>query len=367
MAQYRQIQVSAWRQDEWFVELPALDKLLFIYLFSNESASVSGIYKALPLRVMAFETGIDEDYITDALERFEQAGKVYCRDGWIWVVNLRKINASNSPKVQKSIEGDLANMPDCELKTLYIQYYSGIDTISIHPREQEQEQEQEQESEQEQDFAPAAADDAPSPPRKAKPPPRKRTKKPLREDQRLFGAVGRLCYADLSILNPTMRGKLDTACKTLREGDASADDIPDYTTYWYEQDWRGKKKQRPTPSQVVETWGAFIAWRDGRNDTPPPHFACQYVEYEVPDRPPPSELDALWAGVCAHLQGVMVRETFDAHFTRAHPARLEDGTLVVALPDDAALAGAKRLRAGAHIARYAGGVDQVEFVVEDQR
>jgi hypothetical protein len=198
------------------------------------------------------------------------------------------------------------------------------------------------------------------PPRSEKPP-----KKPPRDDQLLFGAVGRLCYADLRTLNNTMRGKLNTACKTLRQSDATPADVKEYTTWWYSEDWRGQKRQRPTPSQIVETWGSFCEWRDGNKA--PPHFPCKYTEYDVPDRPPPSELDALWAGVCAHLQGVMDHAAFELHFTRAHPVRLEDGTLVVALPDDAALVGAERLRAGAHIAQHAGGVDQVEFVVEDQR
>lgn len=151
MATYRQIHVKTWRQDEWFLDLPPLDKLLFIYLFSNESASVSGLYEALPIKVMAFETGMDAEYIQSALVRFAEAGKVYYESGWIWVVNLRKYNATNSPTVQKRIASDLADMPDIELKTRYIQYYTPSipsDTPSIPPVEQEQEKEQESEQEQ---------------------------------------------------------------------------------------------------------------------------------------------------------------------------------------------------------------------------
>jgi len=52
MADYRQIHTRIWK-DSWFIELEPCDKLLFIYLFSNERASVSGIYD-ISIKVMAF-------------------------------------------------------------------------------------------------------------------------------------------------------------------------------------------------------------------------------------------------------------------------------------------------------------------------
>ena len=169
MAIYRQIQTKTWRRDEWFLDLTPLDKLLFIYLFSNESASVSGLYEMLPLKTMAFETGIEADYICEALARFEEAGKVFCADGWIWVVNLRKYQAHPSPTVNKRISLDVQDMPDGKLKARYLEYYGGIDIpsippqgVSIPPGEQEQEREQEQreqeqEREQECEKTPSSA------------------------------------------------------------------------------------------------------------------------------------------------------------------------------------------------------------------
>lgn len=179
MADYRQIHTKCWRKDEWFLDLPPLDKLLFIYLFSNEAASVSGLYEMLPPKTVAFETGLEREYIEDALMRFEADGKIARSNGWIWVKNLRKYNGTNSPTVKKRIANDLNDMPDCELKTQYIGYYDGIDMVSVPHREHEQEHEQEQE--QEQDIPPSAGANAPetptestkkpvSPPKKEKPP-----------------------------------------------------------------------------------------------------------------------------------------------------------------------------------------------------
>lgn len=120
MANYRQIHVSIWK-DEWFLELAPDEKLFFVYLFSNELASLSGIYK-LPLRVMAFETGLSLDFVKAALHKFELADKVYFEDGIVWVKNLRKYNKGGST-VNTRIEGDIQEIPHCELKRKYMAYY----------------------------------------------------------------------------------------------------------------------------------------------------------------------------------------------------------------------------------------------------
>src|SRR3972149_7999433 len=103
MANYRQIHVSIWK-DEWFLDLDPDEKLLFIYLFSNESASLAGIYK-LALKVIAFETNLPIDFVKKTLAKFEKAGKVYYREGVIWVKNLRKYNRGSS-KVDIRIQTD---------------------------------------------------------------------------------------------------------------------------------------------------------------------------------------------------------------------------------------------------------------------
>lgn len=118
MADYRQIHTCIWK-DAWFLELNPDHKLLFIYLFSNERTSVAGIYD-LSLRIVAFETGLSMEAIKQGLDLFEQAGKVYYDDGIVWVVNLRRYNATNSIKVQERIRRDLEAIHECPLKERYI-------------------------------------------------------------------------------------------------------------------------------------------------------------------------------------------------------------------------------------------------------
>jgi len=126
MANYRQIHVRLWK-DEWFLDLEPEEKLLFIYLFSNESTSLAGIYK-LAFKVICFETGLDADYVQSALDKFAEQGKVRYEDGIVWVVNMRRYHETSSIKVQTRIKNDIDEIPDCPLK---ISYLENVNTLSI--------------------------------------------------------------------------------------------------------------------------------------------------------------------------------------------------------------------------------------------
>ena len=130
MAYFRQIHVSIWK-DEWFLELTPEEKLLFIYLFSNENTSIAGIYK-IALRVIAFETNLELDFIKQTLTKFENDSKVTYRDGVVWVKNLRKYNDSGSNSIAIRIASDLEEIPESSLKQEYIRYHS-TNTPCPHP------------------------------------------------------------------------------------------------------------------------------------------------------------------------------------------------------------------------------------------
>ena len=132
MADYRQIHTKIWK-DGWFLDLCTEDKLLFIYLFSNERASLAGLYD-LPIKVIEFETGIPLEQVKTSLGRFEKAGKVRCIDGWVWIPNLIRYNARNieSPKIQIHLKSLIAEIPDCKLKQAWIEYYNnGFDWLDF--------------------------------------------------------------------------------------------------------------------------------------------------------------------------------------------------------------------------------------------
>ena len=125
MANYRQIHTQIWR-DNWFLDLEPDEKLLFIYLFSNDSTNLAGIYE-IHQRVIELETGLDKKRIEEILNRFEREGKVHYQDGIVWIVNMKKYHSNAGEKVRRSIEIIVEGIPDCEVKQKYC-IYNGIET-----------------------------------------------------------------------------------------------------------------------------------------------------------------------------------------------------------------------------------------------
>jgi DnaD/phage-associated family protein len=125
MSGFRQLHTRIW-SDSWFTELKPEMKILFIYLFGNERASVCGLYE-LPIRTISFETGLDRDIVKKGLEVFNNADKVKYdfETSVIWVKNMRKYQATTSPKVQARIQADIKAVPECDLKKQF------LDTLSI--------------------------------------------------------------------------------------------------------------------------------------------------------------------------------------------------------------------------------------------
>ena len=128
MAEFRSIHCKTWR-DDWFSELPTDAKLLWLYLITNQSTSVSGIYQ-LPVKFMAFETGLDKIRVTQILDMFKSDGKIDYDDSVIWVKKMREYQSTASPKVAQRIKLDFDTIPDCRVKGIYAKKY-GIDMVSV--------------------------------------------------------------------------------------------------------------------------------------------------------------------------------------------------------------------------------------------
>lgn len=68
MALYRTVDVMMWTTDAWYGDLGPLEKLLFLYLFTNHRVTPCGAYE-IRLRDIAFETGIPEADVEAMLPR----------------------------------------------------------------------------------------------------------------------------------------------------------------------------------------------------------------------------------------------------------------------------------------------------------
>lgn len=123
MALYRQIHTKIWA-DSWFESLAPEGKLLFIYLFSNEQTSPSGLYQ-ITMRRIAFDTGVAEVKVRDYFREFEEAGKVmYDPDtSLLWVKKFQDYNQTKADTVKIRIHADVERCPDCAVKAAYLTVY----------------------------------------------------------------------------------------------------------------------------------------------------------------------------------------------------------------------------------------------------
>ncbi len=107
MAKKRYINTKFW-SDTFVVELNPLDRYLFLYLLTNEHTDICGIYE-LPWRVMARETGLDDDMLQKMFTRLD--GKIYYIDGWIYIKNFVKHQAVNE-SIETGIKRSMALVPN---------------------------------------------------------------------------------------------------------------------------------------------------------------------------------------------------------------------------------------------------------------
>lgn len=109
MAKQRYVNTEMWT-DSWFADLDPVEKLLFMYLLTNDSTNIAGVYQ-LPIRRMAADTGIDREMVSKILSRFADAGKVLEKDGWIIIINHLKHQNLESDNTLKGIQRVIDTMP----------------------------------------------------------------------------------------------------------------------------------------------------------------------------------------------------------------------------------------------------------------
>ena len=109
MAKKRYINTKFW-DDNYIVELDPIEKLLFMYFLTNPLTDICGIYE-IPLRRIAFDTGIDKDMVKRVIERFTLDKRVYFIDGYIYVKNFAKHQAANE-SIEKGIERSISLIPE---------------------------------------------------------------------------------------------------------------------------------------------------------------------------------------------------------------------------------------------------------------
>ena len=130
MAGYRPIYKRIWNDPD-FLELNKDEKLLFIYLCTNDATSQSGIFPMSP-RTAANETGIPIDYVAERFSTGFYKNVVYDKEHkLIFVKKLRRHSVSGGrPELLiKSIQKDLSNYPSDLLWPEFIKEYPEMLTV----------------------------------------------------------------------------------------------------------------------------------------------------------------------------------------------------------------------------------------------
>jgi len=74
MSKLRSVSTAVW-SDVWFEDLTPAQKLIWLYLITNEKTNMLGIYEASTKKI-AFETGVNRSDVEKALKQFEKDGRV---------------------------------------------------------------------------------------------------------------------------------------------------------------------------------------------------------------------------------------------------------------------------------------------------
>lgn len=90
----RSINTKIWA-DEWFENLTAVNKLIWLYLLTNQQTNMLGVYE-ISIRKIAFETCLTEDQVREAFSLFEEEKKAFYYRNFVILSNWLKNQALNS-------------------------------------------------------------------------------------------------------------------------------------------------------------------------------------------------------------------------------------------------------------------------------
>jgi len=112
----RYINTKFW-SDNYISKLDPIEKLIFIYFLTNPMTNLLGIYE-IPLKRIAFDTGIDKEMIDKIIQRFDSDNRISYVDGWIVIANFTKHQKFN-PKTKIAVEEILSRVPNSVLEALH--------------------------------------------------------------------------------------------------------------------------------------------------------------------------------------------------------------------------------------------------------
>lgn len=120
--------------DNYVIKLDPTEKLLFLYFLTNPLTDASGVYE-IAIKRVAFDTGIDQDMVSQILGRFGEGGKIFYLDGWIYIKNFSRHQVTNE-NMMKGVQRSLKQIPTKisaqirEIDEGFQRLYGGFESLS---------------------------------------------------------------------------------------------------------------------------------------------------------------------------------------------------------------------------------------------
>jgi len=97
--------------DNYILELGYKEKLLFIYLLTNDKVNICSIYE-LPDRHIKNVLKLSQKALNEMKEKFIRDKKFYFKDGWVRILNSDKYNVFSGEKNEACKEKELREIPE---------------------------------------------------------------------------------------------------------------------------------------------------------------------------------------------------------------------------------------------------------------
>jgi hypothetical protein len=113
----RVVQTKFWR-DEFIGELSPTEKLLYLYLLTNEYVNIIHLYECPDKRIM-FETGLNSEQLEKGKQDLQSGGKVFFKDGFVYLYNSNKyedFTGESNDTAKERLLSELSN----DIRTWYI-------------------------------------------------------------------------------------------------------------------------------------------------------------------------------------------------------------------------------------------------------
>jgi hypothetical protein len=131
MSKQRIISTKFW-SDPFIQDLKPDEKLLYIYLMTNERTSICGIYEITD-KTISFDTGLTVPRVQQVVDSLVQSGKLRKYENWVLLTNFTKHQKSN-PSVEAGIERAKKELPQGLLDRLYTDCpQSGLLELELKP------------------------------------------------------------------------------------------------------------------------------------------------------------------------------------------------------------------------------------------